>query len=212
MTAKWCRFQIDGKVFFGKIDGDEVAALDAAPWDGGKQTPARYPLSQVKLLVPVIPPTFYCVGLNYREHILASAKRRGIEPKFPQRPDVNSRANNALCAHGDATTGLLHKFHAHAVRLGRVHHFARDLGGQRLGEHGAVTEAPQVELQALRLDAVCIGHVLDGQAGDVGLVRDRAHRHQFVRLERNFGDVSRCGEHLDMLDGVLHSLAENRES
>lgn len=27
------------------------------------------PLSGVKLLVPVIPPTFYAAGVNYREHV-----------------------------------------------------------------------------------------------------------------------------------------------
>jgi 2-keto-4-pentenoate hydratase/2-oxohepta-3-ene-1,7-dioic acid hydratase in catechol pathway len=101
MGTKWCRFQANGTVSYGRIEGDAVVAVDGAPWDSPKETGARHPLSSVKLLVPVIPPTFYCVGLNYREHILASAKRKGIEPKFPQRPDVNYRANNALCAHED---------------------------------------------------------------------------------------------------------------
>ena len=41
------------------------------------------------------------MGINYREHIIASAKRKGVEPKFPQRPDIGYRANNALCAHDD---------------------------------------------------------------------------------------------------------------
>jgi 2-keto-4-pentenoate hydratase/2-oxohepta-3-ene-1,7-dioic acid hydratase in catechol pathway len=101
MSTKWCRFQVGGKVFFGRIAGDSVVALDDAPWDAHTESLSKYPLSSVKLLIPVVPPTFYCVGLNYREHILASAKRKGIEPKFPQRPDVNYRANNALCAHED---------------------------------------------------------------------------------------------------------------
>ena len=35
------------------------------------------------------------------------------------------------------------------------HDLAGDLGGQRLGEHRPVAEPPQVELQALRLDAPC---------------------------------------------------------
>ncbi len=101
MPEQWCRYDAGGKVSYGRIDGDRVTAVDGKPWGAHRLTSISHPLSSVKLLVPVIPPTFYCVGLNYREHILASAKRRGIEPKFPQRPDVNYRANNALTAHGD---------------------------------------------------------------------------------------------------------------
>jgi 2-keto-4-pentenoate hydratase/2-oxohepta-3-ene-1,7-dioic acid hydratase in catechol pathway len=41
------------------------------------------------------------VGLNYRDHIIAAAKRRGVEPKFPDKPDVNYRAPSALCGHED---------------------------------------------------------------------------------------------------------------
>ena len=86
MAMKWCRFQAGGKVAYGRIEGDNVVAIDGEPWGAHTDTASKHALSSVKLLVPVIPPTFFCVGLNYREHIIASAKRRGIEPKFPQRP------------------------------------------------------------------------------------------------------------------------------
>lgn len=101
MKQTWCRFEKDKKISYGRIEAGNVVELSGNPWDSPAETTNRYPLSSVKLMVPVIPPTFYCVGLNYRAHILASAKRKGIEPKFPQRPDVNYRANNALCAHED---------------------------------------------------------------------------------------------------------------
>ena len=58
-------------------------------------------IMSVKLLIPTVPSTFYCVGINYREDIIASARRRAVEPVFPQKPDIGYRANNALCAHGD---------------------------------------------------------------------------------------------------------------
>lgn len=101
MSTKWCRFQVDGKVAYGKVEGDSVVAVDGAPWDAPAATSKRHALSAVKLLIPTVPSTFYCVGINYREHIIASAKRRGVEPVFPENPDVGYRANNALCAHGD---------------------------------------------------------------------------------------------------------------
>ncbi len=101
MTTRWCRFEAEGKARHGRIEGDQILALDAAPWDGGAETGARHALTAVKLLPPAIPPTFYAVGLNYREHIVAAARRRGVEPAFPERPDVGYRAANALCADGD---------------------------------------------------------------------------------------------------------------
>ena len=57
---------------------------------------------QVKLLVPVIPPTFYAAGINYREHITEMAKKRGEEPHFPPAADVGYRANNALIAQDES--------------------------------------------------------------------------------------------------------------
>ena len=101
MSEKWCRFQAGGKVLFGRIDGDSVTAIDGEPWGAHTVTSNKHALSSVKLLIPTVPSTFYCVGINYREHIIQAAKRRGVEPQFPQRPDIGYRANNALCAHED---------------------------------------------------------------------------------------------------------------
>lgn len=59
-------------------------------------------LDTAKLLVPVWPTTFYCVGINYRNHIEKMAEKRGKQPVFPARPDIGYRANNALIAHDEA--------------------------------------------------------------------------------------------------------------
>ena len=101
MSTKWCRFQAGDKVSHGRIDGDSVVAVDGAPWGAHTVTSTRHPLSSVKLLIPTVPSTFFCVGINYRDHIIQAAKRRGVEPVFPQKPDIGYRANNALCAHDD---------------------------------------------------------------------------------------------------------------
>ena len=64
--------------------------------------PARmHDLAAVKIEVPVIPPTFYCVGLNYAEHIREVAAKHGIKANLPEQPDVGYRAVNALIAHGE---------------------------------------------------------------------------------------------------------------
>lgn len=96
MSTKWCRFEFGKKPVFGKIEGETVHEIEGEPWGQWTLTKHTHPLKDLTLLAPVVPPTFYCVGLNYPEHIKASAKRRGIEPKFPERPDVNFRSSNAL--------------------------------------------------------------------------------------------------------------------
>ncbi|MBV9261269.1 MAG: fumarylacetoacetate hydrolase family protein [Pseudolabrys sp.] len=95
----WCRFDKDGKTSFGVIEGDTVTAVDGTPFGAHQKTARSYPLKSVKLLIPTEPRTFYCVGVNYTDHVMKMAQKRGQEPKFPKRPDVGYRANNALIAH-----------------------------------------------------------------------------------------------------------------
>ena len=96
---QWCRFQVGEKISYGIVDNGQVTAIDGLPWEKHTVTTTRHALEQIKILLPVIPPTFYCVGINYRDHIIKSAQRKGIEPVFPKKPDIGYRANNALCAH-----------------------------------------------------------------------------------------------------------------
>src|SRR4051812_12897426 len=102
MSYKWCRFQAGDTVSYGRIENDCVVELDGTPWGPHAETAKRHTLSAIKLLVPTVPLTFFCVGINYRDHIIAAAKRKGVEPEFPKQPDIGYRANNALCAHEDA--------------------------------------------------------------------------------------------------------------
>jgi len=96
---KWCRFQAGDNTDYGIIEGDTVIAVDGSTFAPYTKTSSTYPLSTVKLLVPVIPPTFYAAGINYREHVIEMAHKRGVEPEFPPQADVGYRANNALIAH-----------------------------------------------------------------------------------------------------------------
>jgi 2-keto-4-pentenoate hydratase/2-oxohepta-3-ene-1,7-dioic acid hydratase in catechol pathway len=98
---KWCRFQSGGGSAFGIIEGDTVTEVTGSPFDAHARTSTSVPLSGVKLLVPVIPPTFYAAGVNYREHVTEMAHRRGVKPEFPLQADVGYRANNALVATGE---------------------------------------------------------------------------------------------------------------
>ena len=95
---KWCRFESGGGGAYGIIEGDTVTEVTGSPFDTHARTTTTMPLNRAKLLVPVIPPTFYAAGVNYREHVTEMAHRRGEEPKFPPQADVGYRANNALVA------------------------------------------------------------------------------------------------------------------
>jgi 2-keto-4-pentenoate hydratase/2-oxohepta-3-ene-1,7-dioic acid hydratase in catechol pathway len=96
---KWCRFKFQEEVSFGVVDGDAVTRVCGSPFHEFNVTETRYNLCDVKLLVPIVPPTFYAAGFNYPDHIIAIANSRGETPKTPARPDVGYRSNSALIAH-----------------------------------------------------------------------------------------------------------------
>ena len=95
---KWCRFQSGKTVSYGIIDGTTLTEVTGSPFESYSRTANTSILSRVKLLVPVIPPTFYAAGVNYREHVTEMAQRRGVKAEFPPNADVGYRANNALVA------------------------------------------------------------------------------------------------------------------
>jgi 2-keto-4-pentenoate hydratase/2-oxohepta-3-ene-1,7-dioic acid hydratase in catechol pathway len=94
----WGRFQKDKLASYGIVDGDTIVAVEGDPFGGHRTTGNKFKLSDVKLLVPVIPGTFYAIGSNYHNHVVGRAKVKGTEPKFYDRPRVGYRANSALIA------------------------------------------------------------------------------------------------------------------
>jgi 2-keto-4-pentenoate hydratase/2-oxohepta-3-ene-1,7-dioic acid hydratase in catechol pathway len=99
---KWCRYSYRGETSFGLIEGDAVRKVEGAPWGVHTLAPQDIALASVKLEVPTVPNTFFCVGVNYRAHVERMAAKRGTKPSYPPRPDIGYRANNALIAHGEA--------------------------------------------------------------------------------------------------------------
>jgi 2-keto-4-pentenoate hydratase/2-oxohepta-3-ene-1,7-dioic acid hydratase in catechol pathway len=98
---RWIRYELDGTPSYGILDGDIVAEVRGDPFAGYERSGTTWPLSMVRLLVPVVPKTFYAAGLNYYEHVTEAAKRLGREPDLPPNADIGYRANNALVAHGE---------------------------------------------------------------------------------------------------------------
>jgi 2-keto-4-pentenoate hydratase/2-oxohepta-3-ene-1,7-dioic acid hydratase in catechol pathway len=96
---RWARFEHNGAPCYGIVEDDAIAIVEGDPFGEHRSTGERLTLDSVRWLPPVIPPTFYCVGLNYAEHVRMQAKLRGEEPRLPTQPDVGYRAVNALIGH-----------------------------------------------------------------------------------------------------------------
>ena len=97
----WCRFQAGETISYGMVEDETVIEVSGIPWEEHARTGNTHKLDDVKLLVPVIPETFYCAGVNYRDHVLKMAALLNREPSFPPRADIGYRANNALIAQGE---------------------------------------------------------------------------------------------------------------
>ena len=98
---RWLKFTENEQTSWGIVDGDRVIKVSGDPLSEWQRTPQTYPLTSVKIEVPLIPRTFYCVGLNYLRHLKEAADKRGEVPNVPDRPEVGYRAQNALIAHDE---------------------------------------------------------------------------------------------------------------
>ncbi|MFT5449581.1 MAG: 2-keto-4-pentenoate hydratase/2-oxohepta-3-ene-1,7-dioic acid hydratase in catechol pathway [Gammaproteobacteria bacterium] len=96
---KWARVEHNGNISYGLVNGEQIDTVRGTPFDDYELTGEHLPIADVTWLPPVIPANFYCVGLNYAEHVMEAAKARGVEPNLPTQPDVGYRSANALTGH-----------------------------------------------------------------------------------------------------------------
>jgi 2-keto-4-pentenoate hydratase/2-oxohepta-3-ene-1,7-dioic acid hydratase in catechol pathway len=66
---KFARYEADGRVQFGVVEGGNVTRITAAPWESHETTSDRRSLSDVKLLAPTAPSKMVAIGLNYKSHL-----------------------------------------------------------------------------------------------------------------------------------------------
>ncbi len=98
---KWCRLEINNEPSFGIIDNDQITPVIGSPFTSYETTNLSIPYTEAKLLVPVIPSTFYAAGINYMGHVIKMAEITGREGNPPPAADIGYRANNALIAHNE---------------------------------------------------------------------------------------------------------------
>ncbi len=98
---RWARFEKNGQPCYAVIEGDTVIPVRGSPFDAWERTPERLKLADVKLLVPVVPATFYAAGMNYAQHVMEVAEKLGRKPDLPPNADAGYRTVNALIADGE---------------------------------------------------------------------------------------------------------------
>jgi len=95
IVMRWVRYEHRGRRHFGALEGDTIAQVDGAPFGSPARTGDTVSLDAVRLLPPVIPPTFYAAGINYLQHV-RNATARGMPVQVPKQADIGYRAVNAL--------------------------------------------------------------------------------------------------------------------
>jgi 2-keto-4-pentenoate hydratase/2-oxohepta-3-ene-1,7-dioic acid hydratase in catechol pathway len=98
---RWLKFTAAGQTSWGIVEGDRVLTVSGDPFGEWQKTAQSHALKDVKIELPLIPRTFYCVGLNYLKHLKEAADKRGEVPNIPERPEIGYRAQNALIAHDE---------------------------------------------------------------------------------------------------------------
>jgi 2-keto-4-pentenoate hydratase/2-oxohepta-3-ene-1,7-dioic acid hydratase in catechol pathway len=100
--VRWLRFTANDQSSWGIVEGDQVITISGDPLSEWQRTPRKHSIADVKIELPLMPRTFYCVGLNYLRHLKEAADKRGEVPNGPGRPEIGYRAQNALIAHDEA--------------------------------------------------------------------------------------------------------------
>ena len=93
MSTKYVRYRDDSGDHYGRLDGDTIHQLAAAPFEGDQDTGATAQLSDVEPLPPSEPTKVIAVGLNFRSH----AGERGAE-----KPELFAKLPSSLVGHGGA--------------------------------------------------------------------------------------------------------------
>lgn len=91
---RYVRFHQGARISWGRVDGDQVVPLSAAPYLNGRSLGGKKPLKDMKLLAPADPPKVLAVGLNYKSHIGARA--------VPKEPEIFYKPTTCLIAPGEA--------------------------------------------------------------------------------------------------------------
>ena len=100
-AVKFARLMHAGRERYGVVEADQIVPIEGTPFGEWRRGHERLPLTGTRLEVPVVPQNFLAVGMNYAEHVRERARRTGVEPDLPARPEPGYRSVSALTAAGD---------------------------------------------------------------------------------------------------------------
>jgi 2-keto-4-pentenoate hydratase/2-oxohepta-3-ene-1,7-dioic acid hydratase in catechol pathway len=80
---KLVRFEIDGEVFTGRVEGETIRP------SSGQVFPRDYSLQEVRLLPPCVPSKVVAIGLNYRDHAEELGLALPAEPLMFLKPSTS---------------------------------------------------------------------------------------------------------------------------
>jgi 2-keto-4-pentenoate hydratase/2-oxohepta-3-ene-1,7-dioic acid hydratase in catechol pathway len=125
------RFRHGTRIATGSVHGDFVRPLRGTFFEDPLPTGEEIPLSEVRLLVPVIPSKVVCIGKNYVEH----AEEMGGQ--VPDEPLTFLKPSTSVIGPGDdilrpSWVGAVHHESELAVVIGRI---ARDVTVENAGRY-----------------------------------------------------------------------------
>ena len=129
-AGEYVRFEdAAGGAAWGRIEGDEIVALHAAPWAGGAPTGERVTRAGARLLAPADPGKVIAIGLNYASHL------GGREPA--PYPGVFAKLPTSIVGPGDAIemTGDAGNVHYEGELVLVIAKEARDVPAEQAQEY-----------------------------------------------------------------------------
>lgn len=96
---KIVRFEQDGNVMYGAVEGDIISAINGSIYNEFSIGKELCKLSDVKLLAPVQPRLVVGIGANYRDHLASTGKEIPSEPVVFYKPasSVIGHLDNIIC-------------------------------------------------------------------------------------------------------------------
>ena len=84
-VTKYVRYEHEGNVSYGILDGDTIHELRGSVFDSQQRTGRKVHLQEARLLTPTVPKKVIAVGFNYKSHLddRPPALEPGIFAKFP---------------------------------------------------------------------------------------------------------------------------------
>ena len=117
------RCEFDGRIYLGRLEGDEITVLDGTFYSSATPTDHRIPLRAARLLSPVTPSKVVCVGKNYAAHAAEFGDSPPDEPCLFIKPDTAVIGPDADIVYPTASRQVDYEAEL-AVVVGRTLHHA----------------------------------------------------------------------------------------